>query len=30
MAAENRKPLNFIEQIVEDDLKNGLSKGFAL
>ena len=26
MATENSKPLNFIEQIVEDDLKNGLSK----
>jgi len=26
MATENSKSLNFIEQIVEDDLKNGLSK----
>ena len=25
MATENSKPLNFIEQIVEDDLANGLS-----
>ena len=26
MATESNKPLNFIEQIVEDDLNNGLSK----
>ena len=26
MATENSKPLNFIEQIVQDDLKNGLNK----
>jgi len=26
MATEHSKPLNFIEQIVEDDLKNGLGK----
>ena len=25
MAIDNTKPLNFLQQIVEDDLKNGLS-----